>query len=68
MNRRCMGDRIRQCRLHRRLSERELADRSGVSRDIISQVEGGSYKKIKGRILWMLARALRVRCGAFLDN
>ena len=68
MNRRRVGNRIRQCRRERRLTEKNLADRSGVSQKVISQLEGGIYKKVTGRLLLLLARALRVRFGALIDD
>ena len=68
MDRKRIGDRIRQCRLEHRLTEGDLANRLGVSREVVSRLEGGLYKKITGRLLLLLAHALRVRFGSLLDD
>ncbi len=67
MSRKNVGLRIAQCRRQRRLTPKDLAKRSGIPVHIISQLEGGCANKITVRILWLLARAMRVRLGHFLD-
>ena len=67
MSRKSIGYRIRQCRIQRRLTEKGLAECAGVPEEVIFQLEGGLYKGMTGRLLFLLARAMRVRLGQFLD-
>ena len=66
MNRKKTGDRIRQCRTERRLSMKELAERTGLPEKVLSQLEEGAHK-ITTRMLVRIARAMRVRLWHFLD-
>lgn len=60
MQRKLVGDRIKECRLERGWTQDDLAMRSGVPRDFIVNLEHGRCKKITGRMVFRLARALRV--------
>ncbi len=55
-----MGERIRRRRQELRLSQQELADRVGISRPTISQLESGAQPTMNTNTAKALARALGV--------
>lgn len=64
--RQVMTKRIREWRAKRKLSQRELAERSGVSREYIARLELGQHDPTVGT-LEKLAKALGVPVSALLD-
>src|SRR5713226_8279365 len=54
------GDRIRDIRKRRGITQRALADRSGVSLSLIKKVEQGDYGEIRLETLHKIAVTLRV--------
>lgn len=53
-----LGDVIRDLRIHRNLTQAELADRSGVSRPWLSRVEAGAIFKPDLRKIGAIAKIL----------
>lgn len=53
-----MGYKIRELRELRKMTQEELAEKSGVSRTTISQLENGEMKNTTSKTLLKLARAL----------
>lgn len=53
-----LGDKIRDLRVHRNLTQAELADRSGVSRPWLSRVEAGAIFKPDLRKIGAIAKVL----------
>ncbi len=53
-----MGYKIRELRELRKMTQEELAEKSGVSRATISQLENGEMKNTTSKTLLKLARAL----------
>jgi transcriptional regulator with XRE-family HTH domain len=62
-----LGERVRMVRLHRGLSQRELSEAVGVSREHLQNYEKGGTR-IHCAALWRIAKALRVRVGDLLEN
>jgi transcriptional regulator with XRE-family HTH domain len=62
-----LGERVRMVRLHRGLSQRELSEAIGVSREHLQNYEKGGTR-IHSAALWRIAKALRVRVGDLLEN
>ena len=53
-----MGYKIRECRKEKKMSQCELAEKSGVSRTVISGLECGSITTTTTDTLLKIARAL----------
>ena len=53
-----MGYRIREVRESKSMTQEELAEKSGVSRTTISQLENGEMKNTTSKTLLKLAQAL----------
>ena len=53
-----MGYRIRELREEMKMTQEELADKSGVSRGTISALENGSMRNTTSKTLLKLAQAL----------
>lgn len=53
-----MGHRIRELREAMKMTQEELADKSGVSRGTISALENGSMRNTTSKTLLKLAQAL----------
>lgn len=53
-----MGYKIRELREAKRMTQEELADKSGVSRGTISALENGSMRNTTSKTLLKLAQAL----------
>ena len=56
-----LGNRIRECRKEREFSQEILAEKSGVSTNTISRIEGGQMAMSVG-ILQKIVKALGGRC------
>lgn len=56
-----MGYRIKELREKKRLTQEELAEKSGVSRTTISNLENDSNKTVNTRTLSKIASALGVK-------
>jgi transcriptional regulator with XRE-family HTH domain len=61
-----MAKRLREWRAKRKMSQRELAERSGVSREYIARIELGQHDPTVST-LEKLAEALRVKVSRLLD-
>jgi transcriptional regulator with XRE-family HTH domain len=55
---RALGDRFHQIRVRQVLSQQELADRAGVSKDVVCRLEQGARDGLKIKNLYKLAGAL----------
>lgn len=53
-----MGYRIKELRQEKKMSQEELAEKSGVSRTTISNIENGTDKTVMSSTLMNLAKAL----------
>jgi DNA-binding Xre family transcriptional regulator len=62
-----IGQRIGELRLQRRLTQRELADKAGVSFSLVSKLESGHRKSAGYECLAALAGALGVQVGVLLS-
>lgn len=62
-----LGERVRTVRLHRGMSQRELSEAIGVSREHLQNYEKGATR-IHCGALWRIAKALDVRVGDLLEN
>jgi len=62
-----LGERLRAARRARHLTLAELAERSGVSRSMLSEVERGSVNPTIG-VLWNLTFALGIELTELLSN
>lgn len=67
LRRREVGDRIRVLRIERGLTQEALALRSGVTRNVLIDVEHGKRGLLYER-LFDIAEALQVRAGDLLDH
>ena len=56
-----MGFRIEEIRKEKKMSQQELADKAGVSRTIISGLEGDEIKVTTTKTLEKIANALEVK-------
>ncbi len=54
------GERLREARVLRKLSQGELADKVGLTQSAISALESGASKKASADNLFVIADALRV--------
>jgi transcriptional regulator with XRE-family HTH domain len=61
-----MAKRIKDWRSKRKLSQRELADLSGVSREYIARIELGQHDPTLST-LEKLAKALKVKVGRLVE-
>ena len=61
-----LGKRIRALRLEMKISQEELADRAGIHRNYISQIEGGK-RNVSFYNVVRIARALRVSPSSLID-
>lgn len=61
-----LGERIRDVRVLRRLSQAEVATRAGIHRSRVSQIESGQQLSVE--TLFRLARALDVHPADLLDD
>ena len=68
MDARTLGDRLRQARDNRGLTQDQLASRIGVSRSLISQWENGIVQEIGASHLYQASRALRVSLDWLLEG
>jgi transcriptional regulator with XRE-family HTH domain len=64
---RCFGERLRQVRLAKRLSQEALADAAGLHRTHVSLIERGR-RSVRLETLERLARALAVQPAALLPS
>lgn len=64
--RRTMAKRLKEWRKKRDLSQRDLADASGVSREYIARIELGQHDPTLST-LEKLAKALKVKVAALLE-
>ena len=60
--------RLVELRKKRRLSQQRLADLAGLSRATIAAIEGGRYRSVDSATVQKLARALRARPSALIDE
>src|SRR5206468_443431 len=60
MNMQLFGQRLKTFRQQRRLTQRELAQRSGVPQPLISDLEAGKREGVTLEMAWRLARELSV--------
>jgi transcriptional regulator with XRE-family HTH domain len=60
MNMQQFGQRLKTFRQQRRLTQRELAQRSGVPQPLISDLEAGKREGVTLEMAWRLARELSV--------
>ena len=60
-----MGYRIRELREAMKMTQEELADKSGVSRGTISALENGSMRNTTSKTLLKLAQALNTSVDRF---
>jgi transcriptional regulator with XRE-family HTH domain len=68
MHAKTLGDRLRQARDNRALTQDQLAQRIGVSRSLISQWENGIVQEIGASHLWQAARTLKVSLDWLLEG
>ena len=61
-----MAKRIKEWRAKRKLSQRDLADLSGVSREYIARIELGQHDPTVSTLV-KLAKALGVKPGVLLE-
>ncbi len=62
-----LGKRIRVLREEMKISQEELADRAGIHRNYISQIEGGK-RNVSFYNVVRIARALRVTPSSLIDT
>lgn len=63
-----IGEHLKSLRVKRKLSQRALAEKSGISNAEISRIESGERKKPSGEVLAALTIALEVDFDEFLKN
>lgn len=68
MNEEKIGDRLRRLRTEVKLSQRELAKRSGVDREYINQIEANKTKSMTLRIAVALAKGMGVSPSRFFNG
>lgn len=61
------ADRVRALRKSKDWSQEELADRAGIHRTFVSQIERATKRSTIDTVE-KLAKALNVRCGELLDD
>jgi len=62
-----IGERVRKFREIKRLSQEELAERSGLEKDFISDIEEQNLKPPLGKLL-RISRAMGIRMANFIDD
>jgi transcriptional regulator with XRE-family HTH domain len=62
-----IGEKVRSIRESRALTQDHLADRAGLKRELVDQIESGSLIPSLAPLI-RIARALGVRLGTFLDD
>ena len=62
-----LGKRVRTFRRSRKWSQQDLANRTGVGRAKVSDIEGGK-QNLTLEVLWRLARALQVHWADLIDD
>ncbi len=60
-----LGEAVRTARENAGLTQDELAERTGVSKAYISQLENGHYTTLRANFMFKLADALKVNCEFF---
>jgi len=68
MNEERIGEKLKKLRADKNISQRELAKRSGVSREYINQMEAGKVKSTSLRKVEALAHGLGVKTSAFFGT
>lgn len=68
MNMSEIGNRLQQLRTSLKLTQRKLADTSGISQGTISRIELGTYKSLDLDTAMTLAAALNVSTSEFLGE
>lgn len=63
-----LGDRVRQAREVRKMSQRELSDASGLHKSHIPLIEGGERPNISVPTVEALAKALNVSVGWLVNG
>ncbi len=62
-----IGEKLKAVRESRTLTQEQLAERSGLKKQVVEQIESGSLVPSLGPLI-KIARALGVRLGTFLDD
>lgn len=62
-----MGEKIRELREEKRMSQEELAKRSGISRQTISSLETGKVDSVTTGTIEAIAKALEVSVSIFFS-
>ena len=62
-----MGYKIKEYRLLRKLTQRELAERAGVTRATICNIENGTQRDVKAGNLKRIAEALGVEMTELIE-
>lgn len=62
-----MGEKIRELREKKRMSQEELAKRSGISRQTISSLETGKVDSVTTGTIEAIAKALEVSVSIFFS-
>jgi transcriptional regulator with XRE-family HTH domain len=63
-----LGRRLKLARVAVGLTQRELAERAGVSQSIVAKIEAGRSKRPQPMILMQIAKALSLPEGLFLEK
>jgi transcriptional regulator with XRE-family HTH domain len=63
-----IGDRLRRARREQGMTQEELADRAGLSRELIAKIEQGRRQSVRLTTLTHLAQALDVSLSELADN
>jgi transcriptional regulator with XRE-family HTH domain len=58
-----LGYKLKECREKKHMSQEELSEKSGISRQTISAIENNSEKCVTSRTLKKLAQALDMTIG-----
>jgi len=62
-----LGEKIRALREKKKMSQEELAEKSGISRQTISSIESGKSLSVTTSTLEAIAKALGVSAGIFFN-
>jgi transcriptional regulator with XRE-family HTH domain len=62
-----LGDRIRQCRSARNMTQRDLGDAAGTSSSYIYQIEMGK-QNVTLELIWKIANGLGIRLDVLLSS
>ena len=63
-----IGDRLRRARREQGMTQEELAERSGLSRELIAKIEQGRRQSVRLTTLTRLAQALDLPLSELADN